>query len=113
MKDVDEYCDRLRAMRSRLLRQLDDEAEEIRESVQKPGEQIHLHTHNADMDVEGLDEAVGVSHALEQRLRTVDAVLGRLSRNGAAVLADARERERIDALLETNDFAEGNHREEE
>lgn len=113
MRDVDDYSDRLRAMRSRLLRQLDDEAEEIRESIQKPGEQIHLHTHNADMDVEGVDEAVGVSHALEQRLKTVDAMLAKLSHDGAAVLADERQREHLDALLEIEDFAEGEGRNQE
>lgn len=103
--EIDEYCERLRAMRSRLIRQLDGELEDIRDAIRKPGEQIGLHTHNADMDVSGVDEAVGVSHALARRLRLVDTTLARLLRDGSAFLADEREHARLDALLETEDFA--------
>lgn len=106
MKDVEEYRERLLAMRARLRRQISSEIDDVREVIQKPGEQVHLHTHNADMDVEGLDEAVGVSHALERRIRTVDDALGRLDREGETLLKNKKERERLDALLDTEDFAE-------
>lgn len=112
MKDVQDYLDRLREMRSRLVGQLDREIEEVRDSIHKPGEQVNLHTHNADMDVEGLDEAVGVSHALEGRLKSVEGAIGRLTRDGEATLKNTRERERLDALLDLDDFTNGNHEEE-
>ena len=104
MKELDSYRGRLIAMRDRLRRQIDDEVEEAREAIRKPGESVNLHTHNADMDVEGLDPAIGVGHALEQRLATVEQMLQRLDREGEPYLK--KERERIDAYLDTEDFAE-------
>lgn len=104
MADVERYRERLLAMRSRLVQQIEGEIDDARESISKPGEQVRLHTHNADMDVSGLDEAIGVGHALENHLKTVDRFLGRLSQDGESLLANERERERLDALLETNDL---------
>jgi hypothetical protein len=104
VNEVESYVNRLTAMRDRLRRQIDDEVEEAREAIRKPGESVNLHTHNADMDVEGLDNAVGVGHALERRLATVEEMLGRLSGEGESYLAS--DRERLDAYLDTEDFAE-------
>jgi hypothetical protein len=106
MSDVESYRDRLVAMRTRLRRQIEAEFDEVRDLTNKPGEQVHLHTHNADMDVEGLDEAVGISHALERRTRSVEDALARLNRDGDALLKSEKERERLDALLDTEDFAD-------
>lgn len=106
MNDVNNYRDRLLAMRTRLRRQIESEVDEVRDLTQKPGEQVHLHTHNADMDVDGLDEAVGISHALERRVQTVEDALSRLDREGEALLKNETERERLDALLDTEEFAE-------
>lgn len=104
MTQLESYRSRLLAMRDRLRRQIDSEVEEAREAIRKPGESVNLHTHNADMDVEGLDNAVGVGHALEQRLATVEEMLGRLDREGDRYLSS--ERERLDAYLDTEGFAE-------
>ena len=104
MNDVDTYLSRLVAMRDRLRRLIDDEVEEARDAVHKPGENVNVHTHNADMDVEGLDNAVGVGHALENRLATVEQMLVRLESEREPYLK--AERERIDAYLDTEDFAE-------
>ncbi|HEX6987274.1 MAG TPA: hypothetical protein VF170_17990 [Planctomycetaceae bacterium] len=106
MTDLETYRNRLAAMRDRLRRQIDDEVEIAREAIRKPGESVNLHTHNADMDVEGLDPAVGVGHALERRLATVEEMILRLDREGESLLKNERERERIDAYLDTEDFAE-------
>ena len=102
--ELESYVSRLTAMRDRLRRQIDDEVETAREVIRKPGESVNLHTHNADMDVEGLDEAVGVGHALESRLRTVEQMIEKLNRDGEKYLAS--DRERLDAYLDTEDFAE-------
>lgn len=104
MTDVETYRSRLAAMRDRLRRQIDNEVEEARDSIHKPGENTNLHTHNADMDVEGLDNAVGVGHALQTRLETVDEMISRLDKEGDAYLK--RDRPRLDAYLDTEDFAE-------
>lgn len=104
ISELDSYVNRLTAMRDRLRRQIDDEVEIAREVIRKPGESVNLHTHNADMDVEGLDPAVGVGHALQSRLETVEQMLARLDRDGEAYLAS--DRERLDAYLDTEDFAE-------
>jgi len=104
VSEIESYVGRLTAMRDRLRRQIDDEVETAREVIRKPGESVNLHTHNADMDVEGLDEAVGVGHALQSRLATVEQMLGRLDREGETYLAG--DRERLDAYLDTEDFAE-------
>lgn len=106
MTKLETYRNRLLAMRNRLRRQIDDEIDEAREAIRKPGEEINLHTHNADMDVEGLDEAVGVGHALERQLASVEQILARLDSEGETLLKDDRQRERIDALLNPEDFAE-------
>ena len=104
MTELETYRGKLIAMRDRLRRQIDDEVESARESIRKPGESVNLHTHNADMDVEGLDEAVGVGHALQTRLSAVEEMLGRLDREGDLYLGE--DRERLDAYLDTEDFAE-------
>lgn len=104
MTELETYRSRLLAMRDRLRRQIEGEVEEAREAIRKPGESVNLHTHNADMDVEGLDNAVGVGHALERRLATVEEMLTRLDREGEPYLSS--ERERLDAYLDTEEFAE-------
>lgn len=104
MTELETYRGKLISMRDRLRRQIDDEVESARESIRKPGESVNLHTHNADMDVEGLDEAVGVGHALQNRLEAVEEMLGRLDREGDLYLGE--DRERLDAYLDTEDFAE-------
>ena len=109
MKDLRTYREQLYAMRDRLRRQMDDRADDARESISKPGEAVHLHTHNADMDVEGLDEAVALNHSAGQRLRTVDDVLARLDQEGESYLQDERQRLRLDALLDNEDFARQIH----
>lgn len=106
MSELETYRDRLTAMRDRLRRQIESEADSARESIHKPGEANNLHTHNADMDVEGLDEAVGISHALQQRLGDVEQILSRLDGDGTTVLKDKKERARIDAFLDAEGFAE-------
>lgn len=105
MSKLETYRERLSAMRDRLRRQIENEIDEARHSIHKPGEANNLHTHNADMDVEGLDEAVGIGHALEQRLSDVEEILTRLDREGESVLKDKKERQRIDAFLDSEDFA--------
>ncbi len=104
MNDVETYLNRLVAMRDRLRKLIDDEVEDIREVIHKPGEGVNIHTHNADMDVEGLDNAVGVGHALVHRLQTVETMLSRLRAEGESYLAGHRDR--LDAYLDTEDFAE-------
>jgi hypothetical protein len=104
MTELESYRSRLLAMRDRLRRQIEGEVEEAREAIRKPGESVNLHTHNADMDVEGLDNAVGVGHALERRLGTVEEMLARLDREGEPYLSS--DRERLDAYLDTEEFAE-------
>ena len=104
MNEVENYLRRLSAMRERLRRLVDDEVEEARDAVHKPGESVNIHTHNADMDVEGLDNAVGVGHALVHRLVTVDKMLARLGTDGEPYLN--QNRERIDAYLDTEDSVE-------
>ncbi|MBA3316164.1 MAG: hypothetical protein M3552_06545 [Planctomycetota bacterium] len=106
MSKLESYKDRLAAMRDRLRRQIESEVDEARDSIHKPGESNNLRTHNADMDVEGLDEAVGIGHALERRLADVEQILMRLDKEGESVLKDKKERERIDAYLDTEGFAE-------
>jgi hypothetical protein len=104
MTELESYLNRLTAMRDRLRRAIGDEIDQAREAIRKPGETSNLHTHNADMDVEGLDPAVGVGHALQDRLEAVEEILGRLDREGERYLAT--DRERIDAYLDTEGFAE-------
>jgi len=99
MSETDDYLNRLTAMRDRLRRSIDDEVEEARDAIRKPGENTNLHTHNADMDVEGLDNAVGVGHALEHRLAMVEKIIERLSTERDNYLTS--DRERIDAYLAT------------
>ena len=106
MSKLENYRERLEAMRDRLRRQIASEVDEARDSIHKPGEPNNLRTHNADMDVEGLDQAVGVGHALERRLSDVEDILTRLQADGDGVLKDKKERERIDAFLDTEGFAE-------
>jgi hypothetical protein len=106
MSKLETYRDRLEAMRDRLRRQIETEVEDAREAIHKPGEPNNLRTHNADMDVEGLDQAVGIGHALERRLTDVEEILMRLDKEGESVLKDKKERERIDAFLDTENFAE-------
>ena len=106
MTEIESYVSRLTAMRDRLRRQIDDEVETAREAIRKPGESVNLHTHNADMDVEGLDQAVAIGHAFEQSLASVEEMLGRLDREGESLLSDERERARIDAYLDNEEFAE-------
>ncbi len=105
MSKLDSYRDRLASMRDRLRRQIEHEVEVARDSIHKPGEPNNLHTHNADMDVGGLDEAVGIGHALERRLADVEELMTRLDRDGEDVLKDKKERQRIDAFLASEDFA--------
>ena len=104
--NLEETKQKLQAMRDRLQRQIGEQANEAYESMHRDGDGVHMHTHNADMDVEGLDEAVGVSHALEARVSTVDRLLQRLNSEGEQLLKNSKERERIDALLATESFAE-------
>jgi hypothetical protein len=99
MSETETYLNRLASMRDRLRRQIDDEVEEAREAIRKPGENTNLHTHNADMDVEGLDNAVGVGRALEHRLTMVDQIISQLTAGGDDYLRS--DRERIDAYLTT------------
>ena len=104
MKDLATYRNRLYAMRDRLREQMNHHVEDARDVVSKPGEQVHLHTHNADMDVEGLDEAVALNHNAQQRLHSVEDMLAQLDEAGEAYLTDERQRMRLDALLDNEDF---------
>ncbi len=104
MTELETYRSRLLSMRDRLRRQIDNEIEAAREAIRKPGESNNLHTHNADMDVEGLDEAVGIGHAFERRLATVEEMLGRLDHEGEPYLDS--DRERLDAYIDMEDFAD-------
>ena len=104
--DVNSVRTRLMSMRDRIRKQIGDQVDDIYEATHKDGDGAHLHTHNADMDAEGVDEAVGLSHAFEQRLRTIDGLLHRLDAEGESLLNDERERAHIEALLETEDFAQ-------
>ena len=57
---VDKYHQRLLALRSRLVDEIRDAAENVTEKVQAPGEVSNLPTHTAYRDSEGLDEGAAV-----------------------------------------------------
>ena len=103
---VAHYRTRLRAMHDRLAKLIEEERELAEESVDGPGQDGILHTHNADMDVEGVDAAVATARGLRDELRGADLALGDLkARDGGETLTEA-ERAKYDSMLETQDFAE-------
>ena len=86
---VGRYRTRLTAMRDRLAKSIDTEIDHAREAVEGPGEDQILHTHNADMDSEGVDAAVGTAAGLRDEHRQVELALSDLEKkNDADALPD-------------------------
>ena len=102
---VAHYRDKLSAMHDRLAKTIADEREGARDAAE-PAEDGILHTHNADMDVEGVDAAVGRARGLQNELRQVDLALGDLRNRPDEDAVDGDEAAKLDALLETQAFAE-------
>ena len=102
---VAHYRDKLTAMHDRLAKQIAGERE-IAEETSQPADDGILHTHNADMDVEGVDGAVGRARALRDELRRADLALNDLKGKGDGDELDEAKRAELDALLSTQDFAE-------
>ena len=105
-KTVAHYREKLTAMHDRLAEKIADEREAAQDSIDGPGQDGILHTHNADMDVEGVDAAVGRARGLRDELRQADLALGDLKGRGDDETLDDAEATRLDSLLETQAFAE-------
>jgi len=103
---VEHYRTRLTVMHDRLARQIADEREHVDESLKgSTGDRI-LHTHNADMDTEGLDAAVGTARGLHKEMDEVDGALNELTDRDGGEKVRGEEKSRFDLLLSTQDFAE-------
>ena len=100
------YLARLQTMRERLTGEIGDEAEAARDAVDGTNDDGILHTHNADMDTEGVDAAVGRAHALRSEMRQVDLALADLRDRDAGEELNESDRARFDSLLDTQNFAE-------
>ena len=103
---VEHYRTRLTVMHDRLARQIADEREHIDESLKGSTGDGILHTHNADMDTEGLDAAVGTARGLHREMDEVDGALTELSDRPGGEQVEGDEKTRFDLLLSTQDFAE-------
>ena len=105
---IEHYRTRLTVMRDRLAGQIGDQKEQADRALEGSTGDGILHTHNADMDTEGLDAAVGKARSLHDELDEVEGALNALSdleAGGDTELTDEA-RARYDALLSTQDFAE-------
>ena len=100
------YRAHLEAMEKRLTGAVNDEKAAAEDAVDGPGADGVLHTHNADMDTEGLDAAVGRSAALTREMKDVAAALRDLSGKPDDEQVGEADAARFDALLSTQDFAE-------
>ncbi|QDT15773.1 hypothetical protein [Alienimonas californiensis] len=103
---VEHYRLRLTVMHDRLARQIADEREHVDESLKGSTGDGILHTHNADMDTEGLDAAVGAARGLHKEMDEVDGALNELSDRPGDERIEGQEKARFDMLLSTQDFAE-------
>ena len=103
---VGHYRARLKTMHDRLARLIADEKELAEESLKGSTGDGILHTHNADMDTEGLDAAVSTARGLHDELDQVDGALTELSDRDPGETLDGDEKARFDLLLSTQDFAE-------
>ena len=100
------YRTRLEAMEKRLAGSIDAEQEAAVDAAEGTEGDGVLHTHNADMDTEGLDAAVGRSAALSNERRDVAAALRDLSGKPDDEEIGETDRARFDSLLGAQDFAE-------
>ena len=119
-KSLDDYIAELTRMRERLVHHIGDERDAAREALESPAEDGILHTHNADMDTEGIDAAVGVTRSLQDELVRVDQTIRALQgRDPDSPFKDDAERARVELMIDTQDWAErmekrfGVHEEEE
>ena len=104
-KTVAHYRERLSAMHARLAETVKDEREGAVDAA-VPADDGILHTHNADMDVEGVDAAVARVRSLRDELQQTDGALAALKdRPGDEEVPEA-EATRLDLLLEAQSFAE-------
>ncbi|WP_171186208.1 hypothetical protein [Alienimonas chondri] len=103
---VEYYRMRLTVMHDRLARQIADEREHAEDSLKGSTGDGILHTHNADMDTEGLDAAVGTARGLHKELDEVDGALSELTDRPGDAKVEEREKARFDMVLSTQDFAE-------
>ena len=106
LNTVAHYREKLTAMHDRLAKKIADEREAAADAVDGPGQDGILHTHNADMDAEGVDAAVGRARGLRDELRQADLALGDLRGRGDDETLDETHAARLDSLLETQAFAE-------
>ena len=101
-KTLDQYVTELTAMRERLSHQIQEEHRIAREALETPAEDDKLHTHNADMDTEGIDAAVGVTRSLQDELVRVDQTIRALQgRDPDTPFKDDAERARVELMLDT------------
>ncbi len=103
---VEHYRTRLTVMHDRLARQIADEREHAVDSLKGSTGDGILHTHNADMDTEGLDAAVGAARGLHDEMDQVDGALSELTDRTGDAVVEGKEKARLDLLLSTQDFAE-------
>ena len=103
---VGHYRAQLTAMRDRLAHSIEEKAEEARTAVDGPGQDGILHTHNADMDTEGVDAAVAVAAGLRDELKQVQMAISDLDGRPDDDSPGEDERARLDTLLSTQSFAE-------
>ncbi|MEM9702439.1 MAG: hypothetical protein AAF907_08350 [Planctomycetota bacterium] len=103
---VERYRTRLTVMYDRLAGQIADEREHADESLKGATGDRSLHTHNADMDTEGLDAAVGAARSLRDEMNQVGAALAELTDRDGGSTVEGEQKARFDLLLSTQDFAE-------
>ena len=102
---VAHYREKLTAMHDRLAKMIGGEREIAEESAEPDADGV-LHTHNADMDVEGVDAAVARARGLRDEMRRADLALNDLKGRGDGDTLDDAKRAGLDSLLETQAFAE-------
>ncbi|REK09859.1 MAG: hypothetical protein DWQ37_17260 [Planctomycetota bacterium] len=74
----EKYRTRLLELRGRLIREVDEVEEAMREDVSVPGDRAGLSSHPADRAAEGMDENIAIAQNEEQMLEDVEAALERL-----------------------------------
>lgn len=102
--ELERHQSRLVEMRARLIREVDDLQNGIRETLNPPGENSLYHTHLGDMGASGasgLDREILVTQNEAEILREVEAALERIEQGTYGVCENCREPinpERLEAI---------------
>ena len=75
---LDNYRQKLRDIRSDLVREFQADATAVAEDVQAPGDISHVPTHAADHDSEGVDERVALGEIERTLIDEIDEALRRI-----------------------------------